>query len=64
MDSRMRQFVEKHIYQEVDGFYVFSPSDCQGSLDEYSLSCIIEILREKNKPWEKEIEDFFNDCER
>jgi hypothetical protein len=45
-----------HIYQEVDGFWVWAPQGTQGFLNEYALGEMIDYLRARNAPWQWQID--------
>ena len=48
-------------YCAEDGFYLFSFDKWNPSVDEYMVVAILHFLRELNRPWEKELDDFFSE---
>lgn len=49
-----------YCYREIDGYYVFVPEE-GGTWDRYSLSLILDKLRELNEPFNREVEKYFNE---
>lgn len=47
------------IYMEDDGYFVFQPEDGSGFWNEYSLTLIVDKLKELNKDWDKHLTDNF-----
>jgi hypothetical protein len=47
---------EGHIYQEVDGFFVFAPQKGFGAIAPWALRMIADHIDELNKPWQEELE--------
>lgn len=45
------------IYMEVDGYFVFQPEEGSGFWNEYSLTLIVDKLKELNKDWDKHLMD-------
>lgn len=53
------------VYQEVDGFYVFWPNkELTGFWGEEDMYEVYKLLRDKNKPWQDEIDRYFNEQTR
>ena len=47
------------IYMEDDGYFVFQPEEVSGFWNEYSLTLIVDKLKELNKDWDKHLTDNF-----
>lgn len=61
VQAELKEKILKDVYMEVDGYYVFDSG--KGSLTEYHLLCIIEVLKELNKPWDDQINAYFKQQE-
>lgn len=61
--ARIIKCIKDDIIQDVDGYYYFWPSDGGGYFSEFALRVIADHLKELNKPWENEIERYFNESE-
>jgi hypothetical protein len=48
------------VLQDVDGFYKWLPLHKGGYLDEGVLFAVARLLNELNKPWENEINEYFD----
>ncbi len=44
-----------HVYQEVDGYWVFQPDPGKGYMNEFLLRVVADKLEEMNKEWHEEI---------
>lgn len=44
-----------------DGFYKFWPNDTKGYWDEHMLFLVGNLLKEKNKAWNEELERWFKE---
>lgn len=60
----LREAVEKDIATAEDGFYHYWPSTSGGFLSAWQLRTIADILDEKNVPWKKQIDEYFEARER
>ena len=59
LEDSKRKLIEKDIIFAECG-YVYCPEKSQGFLNEYLLREIADILEEKNKPFNEELEEYFN----
>lgn len=57
MDRGLFEWIKRQdIYQEVDGFWVWSPNKTEGGfLNEYALTALTGYLKAKNAAWDWEI---------
>lgn len=62
MNESLHDKIRKDIVQNVDGFYYFWPSETYGMYSPYALRQIADILDTLNKPYEKELEEYFSTC--
>lgn len=63
MDKTLRDKIMQDIYQEIDGYYVYGPLNFKGYLSEHHLLKIVEILKELNDPWDRQINEYFKQKE-
>lgn len=58
--ERIIECISKDIVQDVDGYYYFWPSANRGHFSEYALRVIANHLEKLNKPWDNQVNEYFN----
>ena len=59
MNMSIPKHIKKNIVLDVDGFYYYWP-DGNGHYAPHHLREIADELDRMNEPWEKQIEEYFN----
>jgi len=59
--QKLTEYIEKDIVRGEDGFYIYWPTLGGGAYTAHCLRLIADVLDERNAPWQKELEDYFND---
>lgn len=62
--ARIIKTIKDDIIQDVDGYYYFWPAEGGGYFNEFTLRVIADHLEELNKPWDDEINKYFDEIDK
>jgi hypothetical protein len=57
--ARVLKYAFPDFYREVDGFWVYGPTETKGFLSAADLTMLAKLLTEANRAWENELIEFF-----
>lgn len=68
-EAVQRSGISKHIIGRLandiivgdDGYYIFWPTSGAGAFEAWNLRLVADILDELNKPWDNQINEYFNE---
>ena len=59
LKAKVAKAIFPEVHKDVDGYYKWAPAGPTGFWDEPGLLMICVLLKEANRLWEKEVNEFF-----